>query len=53
MIDRSLRAVKDARTFGICDLNSKTFPYAGIKSGMFYASKFLQSINEIETIIAN
>lgn|GEM_PF-5422086 len=53
MIDRSLRAVKDARTFGICDLNSKTFPYSGIKSGMFYASKFLQSINEIETIIAD
>jgi len=52
-IDRAIRAIKDARTYGVGEINSKLLPYSGIKAGLFYAEKFLKDVETLGAIISS
>ena len=52
-IDRAIRAIKDARTYGVGEINSKLLPYSGIKAGLFYAEKFLKDVEALGAIISS
>lgn len=45
-IDRALRSIKSSMSYGICAWNNRLFPYAGIKAGYFFATRF-------ETLVEN
>lgn len=50
-IDSSIRAIKSASTFGICEYSDFTFPIATIESGIFYARQYNKVISEIGCIV--
>lgn len=50
-IDRALRAIKDAGTYGICKLENKLYPYAGLTAGIYYANKFLKTATDLGAIL--
>jgi hypothetical protein len=52
-IDRAIRAIKDARTYGVGELSARLLPYSGIKSGFFYAEKFLKDVESLGAVISN
>lgn len=52
-IDRAIRAIKDARTYGVGELSARLLPYSGIKAGFFYAKKFLKDVETLGAVISN
>lgn len=53
MIDRCLRAVKSAASFGIGRWNNRCYPLASIKAGQEYSKKFASSILDLGAVIAH
>lgn len=52
MIDRCLRAVKSAATFGVGQWNGRSYPLASVKAGSEYAKKFTSSVCDLGVVIA-
>lgn len=52
-IDRALRAVKNASSYGVCEIDEKLYPYSAIKAGTFYAEKFLKSAHNLGALISD
>lgn len=51
MIDRAIRGVKSSITYGVCEIDSKIYPCAGIAAGIFYANNFISAVNSLGSII--
>lgn len=51
MIDRGIRAIKSSMTYGVCEVNEKIYPSAGITAGIFYANKFLSMVQSLGSIL--
>ena len=52
-IDRALRAIKNARSHGVCEMNGKLYPYIGLVSGAFYAKKFFKRARNLGALISD
>lgn len=52
MIDRCLRAVKSASTYGICECMGKIYPYSSIRSANFYYQQLKELIENLGCIVA-
>lgn len=50
-IDNSIRAIKAASTFGVCEYNNLTLPVASVESGIFYAEQYKKLLSEIGCIV--
>lgn len=51
MIDRCLRAVKTATTYGVIEYNEKLYPYSSLLAGSLYANKFLNFIENLGAVV--
>jgi chaperonin GroEL (HSP60 family) len=51
MIDRCLRAIKCASTYGIAQLKDRAYPASTISSADFYCQQFHETMNNMGTII--
>lgn len=51
MIDRAIRAVKSSMTYGVCEIEGKIYPHAGITAGIFYANNFISAIKSLGSIV--
>ena len=50
-IDRCLRAIKSASTYGVSKWKDKFYPLASVKSGEFYANKFYDFFSSLGAIV--
>lgn len=50
-IDNSIRAIKAASTFGVCEYNNSTLPVSSVEAGIFYAEQYKKLLGEIGCIV--